>query len=87
MTISFNLPPHIERVLRESGQEPSIALKEAALVELYRLRRITHHQLGEALGISRLQTDAVLKQHDVPLDLSVAELQEELTNLRKGNGR
>jgi hypothetical protein len=87
MTISFDLPPQIERALRESGQEPSLAAKEAALVELYRLRRITHHQLAEALGISRLETDGLLKRHDVPLDLTVAEFHEELTELRRGLGR
>lgn len=73
MTIRFSLPPQIEEVLRESGQEPSDAAKEAAMVELYRLRRITHHQLTEALGIDRIETDAVLKRHDMPLDLTVAE--------------
>ncbi|MBY0589617.1 UPF0175 family protein [bacterium] len=87
MTISFSVPPQIEDVLRQSGQEPSTAAKEAALVELYRLHRITHHQLSEALGLHRLETDAVLKRHDVPLDLSVADLHEELNELRQGSGR
>ncbi len=86
MTISFNLPPQIERILRELGGEPNVFAKQAALVELYRLRRITHHQLGEALGISRLETDAVLKRHDVPLDLSVDDFREELDALRESNG-
>lgn len=86
MTICFSIPPQIEEVLRESGQEPSTAAKEAALVELYRLRRISHHQLSEALALHRLETDAVLKRHDVPLDLSVAELHEELADLRQGTG-
>jgi predicted HTH domain antitoxin len=83
MTISFSIPAHIENLLRESGQEPSAVAKEAALVELYRLRRITHHQLSEALGLHRLETDAVLKRHGVPYDLSVAELHEELAVIRQ----
>lgn len=87
MTIQFSLPQQIENALREFGQEPSLAAKEAALVDLYRLRRITHHQLAETLGIHRLELDAVLKRHDVPLDLSVAELHEELAELRRGTGR
>lgn len=87
MTITFSIPSQIEDLLRESGQEPSAAVKEAALVELYRLRRITHHQLTEALGVHRLETDAVLKRHDVPLELSVTEFHEELAALRQGSGR
>lgn len=71
-------------MLRQSGQEPSAAAKEAALVELYRLQRITHHQLSEALGLHRLETDLVLKRHDVPLDLTLAELRVELSNIRQG---
>lgn len=87
MTISFSLPPQIEKALRESGQEPSFAAKEAALVEFYRLRRITHHQLSEALGLGRLEADAVLKRHDVPIDLTLAEFNEELATLRRGVGQ
>lgn len=87
MTISFSLPPQIEKVLRQAGQEPSFAAKEAALVELYRLRRITHHQLCEALEIDRLEGDAVLKRHDLPMDLSVDEFRAELADLRQSLGR
>ena len=87
MTISFTLPAEIEKLIRDGGEEPITALKEAALVELYRLRRITHHQLGGALGVSRLETDAILKRHDVPLDLSPEELRAELESLREDLGR
>lgn len=87
MTIRFSLPPQIEKILRESGQEPSHVLKEAALVGLYRLERITQHQLGEALGLSRLEVDVVLKRHDVPIGLSVEEFLSESASLREGLGR
>jgi Uncharacterised protein family (UPF0175) len=39
--------------------------REAYLVELYRQDRITHHQLTQALGLSRLEGDGVLKRHKV----------------------
>jgi len=82
MTISFSLPVQIERMLRESGEEPNQTLKEAALVEFYRLERITQHELGESLGLGRLEVDALLKRHDVPIDLSVEEFASESDALR-----
>ncbi len=45
MTTRFNLPPSAE---------------EAYLVDLYRQERITHHQLAEALGLTRYETDGIL---------------------------
>lgn len=83
MTIIFDLTPQIEKLFRDNGQEPSEAVKEAALVDLYRLERITHQQLTEALGLSRLEVDEVLKRHDVPIGLSVEEFRSELESLRR----
>jgi hypothetical protein len=87
MTISFDVPPAIEELLRQSGQSPSDAVKEAALVDLYRRRKLTHHQLSEALGLQRLETDGVLKRHDVPLDITIEELEREIEGLRADRGR
>lgn len=81
MTVRFDLPVELEAILRESGQEPNSALKEAALVELYRIGSITHHQFSGALGLGRLAADEVLKRHDVPLDLSIDEFRAELASL------
>ncbi|MGC2616994.1 MAG: hypothetical protein WA354_23370, partial [Terracidiphilus sp.] len=39
--------------------------REAYLVELYRQDRITHHQLTQAPGLSRLEGNGVLKRHKV----------------------
>lgn len=86
MTISFSLPRDIENLLRESAEDPSSAIKEAALVDLYRMERITHHQLAEALGVGRIETDEILKRHDVPIDLTAEEFRAELSSLRKDLG-
>lgn len=61
MTITFDITPEIETVLKSLGREASQVLKEAALVELYRQNHLTHHQLAQALGLTKLQTDARLK--------------------------
>jgi len=65
MNISFEIPGEIEQELGGNGADISSEAREAFLVELYRQDRITHHQLAEALGLSRLETDGVLKRHKV----------------------
>jgi len=84
MAVSFELPRDIERNLRQSFADLDQAAKEAALIELYRQRRLTQYELSQALGISRLQTDAVLKKHNVTEDLpTAAEIEEDVENLRR----
>ncbi len=43
MTISFELPQDIEHELSTNGADLYGEAREAFLVELYRLDRITHH--------------------------------------------
>jgi len=87
MTVSFDLPFEIENALRTGGRDPASVVKEAALVELYRRGAVTEHQLAEALGLSRMQVDAVLKLHDVPIDQTVDELRAELDSLHADRDR
>jgi hypothetical protein len=87
MTVSFDLPIEIETALRSGGRDPSAVLKEAALVDLYRQGAITQQQLCDGLGMNRIQVDAVLKRHDVPIDQTVEELRSEFDALRRDDGR
>ena len=50
--------------------------------ELYRQERIGHRQLAEALGLSRYETDGVLKRHKVWLELTPEELAAQAALLR-----
>ena len=84
MTVAFELPAEAEEALRHDGGDASAAAREAVLVELYRQRRLTHFQLARALGMSRLQTDGVLKAHAVLEDLmTVEEFGREAVSLRR----
>ncbi len=67
MNVSFDIPQDIEQRLRstKAGADFSRDAKEAYLVDLYRQHKIAHHQLGEALGLDRFDTDALLKRHGV----------------------
>ncbi len=84
MTVSFDLPNEIEHNLRRSLGDLNQAAKEAALIELYRQDKLTQHELSGALGLSRLQTEALLKKHNVTEDLpTAAEIKEDVDNLRR----
>ena len=84
MSISFDLPASVEDQLRRELADLDVVAKEAALVELYRQERITHHQLGLSLGLERHETDGLLKRHKVVEDLPRAEeLAEEIATLRR----
>jgi predicted HTH domain antitoxin len=84
MPISFNIPPGVEQAIARSGRDPAAELKEAGLVELYRLGTISHGQLAEGLGISRAEVDAVLHRHGVTEDLPTEEeVGDQLSRLRK----
>ncbi len=88
MSISFELPGNIEERLRAEFGDLNQAAKEAALVELYRQERLTHHELATALGISRMEADDVLKRHNVTEDGVTSEaLDEQVSMLRRLTGR
>ena len=58
--------------------------REAYLVNLYREDRITHHQLAEVLGLSRLETEGVLKRHKVSSGVTVEEMRDQAAALHEG---
>ena len=82
ITICFEIPPEIERQIRADGVDIVREAREFYLVELCRRDRITHRQLAEALGLSRLETDGVLKRHKVSSGPTLEELRAEIGSLR-----
>lgn len=84
MSITFELPAAVEQQLRRDVANLDGVAKEAALVELYRQGRISHHQLRLSLNMTRFETDGLLKRHNVTEDLiAAAELGEQVATLRK----
>jgi hypothetical protein len=73
MSVTFDLPASIEQALRHELGNLDQAAKEAALVELYRQEKLTHHELSQSLGLDRLETEAILKKHNVTEDLLTSE--------------
>lgn len=65
MTLSIQLSARIEEALKLASPNPADLVKEAAVIELYRRGAITLHELSQALGISRVQADGLLKARGV----------------------
>jgi hypothetical protein len=68
MAITIQLPKDVERDLRGQVADFDRAAKEAMLIELYRQDKLSHHQLAQALGLDRFETEALLKRHNVVED-------------------
>lgn len=84
MSITFELPAAVEQQLRRDVANLGGVAKEAALVEVYRQGKISHHQLGLSLNMTRFETDGLLKGHNVTEDLiTAAELGEQVATLGK----
>jgi len=87
MAIEIQLPSTIEEKLRLQLGDVAVAGKEAMLIELYRQGKVSHAELAEGLGLSRYETDGVLRCHNVTEDLLTSEeLAEQLARLRKLTG-
>ncbi len=74
MAITIDLPSDIEEDLRSRLGDLDAQAKEAFAVELYRQRKLTHCQLSKLLGLSRFETDGVLKEHEVYYDLTLEDV-------------
>lgn len=83
MRIVFDLPSYIEQeIARESG-DPNLAAKEALLVDRYRQGKISQSQLADALGITRMEADGVLKRHHVYLEITPEQHEAEVRAMRE----
>lgn len=85
-SVTFTVPDEVRDLLARDG-DIAAAAREAMLVELYRRGVLSHGSLASALGISRDQTDGVLKRHAVIEDLpTLAELRAEIDEARRQHG-
>jgi predicted HTH domain antitoxin len=79
MAVTVELPADVERRLRQQSPDLDSLAKEAMLVELYRQDKLSRYELSQALGLSRFETDGLLKEHKVTDDLlSLEELEDDL---------
>jgi Uncharacterised protein family (UPF0175) len=84
MAVTIQLPPDVEQRLRAENANLDSDAKEAMLVELYRQNMLSRYELSLALELSRPETDALLKRHNVTEDLPTAdELESDFERARQ----
>ena len=69
MSLIIQLPPELERRLRFQTPNLDAQARETILIDLYRKDQLSQVELGEALGLDRIQIDGLLKKHNVTEDL------------------
>ena len=73
MAVTFELPLDLEQDLRHDLHDLEAQAKEAFLVSLYRLGKVSHFALSQALGLDRFETEDLLHRHHVVEDLGTIE--------------
>ncbi len=56
---------------------------EDAVIERYRAGRLSHRQVGEALGLDYWRTESFLKERGVPLNYLASDLEADAATLEK----
>ena len=88
MQVTFDIPDILATQLTAAGKDPARAALEALAVEAYRSRHLHEEQIRRMLGYqSRFQVHALLKEHDVPFDYTVEDLQQDRETMRRFNER
>jgi len=78
MRIWLDLPDDLVAQLTDRGQDLSRYALEAMVIDVYRMQRLTSHQLCQLLEISsRDELDRFLKNHGVPLEYTIEDFESE----------
>lgn len=80
MNLEISIPDDIANLLSSEYADLPRAALEALALEGYRSHRFSDGQLRKMLGFtSRIQVHAFLKDHQVPLHYSLADLEQDRT--------
>jgi len=83
MEVTIHIPDDVARSLGRGGGDLSRQTLEALAVDGYRRGRLTQLQVGQLLGLSRIQTEDLLAQHLALYDYDPAELDREAQAFEK----
>lgn len=87
MAVSFELPADIENRLRGQFPDLDAQAKEDFAVQLFVDGKLSHGQLSRVLGLSRYETDGVLKRHGVFDDRTVDDVLRDAETSRQARTR
>ena len=78
MELTLHIPDDVAQRLTASGGDLSRRALEALALEGYRAKALTLYQVGELLGLSRIETEDFLGRHHVALaDITEADMDRE----------
>jgi Uncharacterised protein family (UPF0175) len=77
MQVNLQIPDNIARRIIDAGGDLSRQALEAFALEELRAGRISEPELGELLGLGRLQLDGFLKAHGVFDEYTLKDFEEE----------
>jgi predicted HTH domain antitoxin len=84
MRVTIQLPDDISGVLEEQWDDVPRRSLEAIAIEAYRTGALTESQVRRLLGVeSRFQVHALLKEHNVPLQYTPTDLEDDLQAQRE----
>lgn len=81
--VVVSIPDPVARQWGDTPQAIGRHVVEDAAIERYRAGRLSHRQVGEALGLDYWQTEAFLKEREVPLNYSATDLKADTATLEK----
>ncbi len=87
MTVTLELPDDIARALAGQGGDLSRRALESLAVDGYRQEALTQLQVGQLLGLSRVETEDFLARHVDLYNYDPSELQREADALEKFSER
>jgi predicted HTH domain antitoxin len=87
MDITIHIPDDLARSLGPAGGDLSRRTLEALAIDGYRQGSLTQLQVGQLLGLSRIETEDLLTQHVALYDYDPAELDREAKALEKLSDR
>ncbi len=83
MDVQLQIPDDVARVIQSEQPDLSRAALEALALEGYRSQRLSESQVRRMLGFrTRMQVHAFLKVHNVYLNYSIHELENDLESLK-----
>ena len=84
MPITVDVPQGYAAQIVAAGQDPSRTALEALALEGYRSERLSESGVRRMLGYeTRMEVHAFLKEHDVPLHFSLADLEQDRETMKR----
>ena len=85
MRVTIELPDELaEELATTNGADLPRAVLEMVALEGYRSERLTHAEVMRLLGFEhRFQVDAFLKEHQVPVDYTIEDLERDRATHRR----